>query len=119
MDEPNNDEPVLEEELPGKKLGEMTHMITLTVGINDPEDWGTVYDTMCQISSEMGREYPYVSVSSALTDDDVLEEQDITFNEGTMFKVRHALLSSSLSTDEVNDVVNAMQNDGLVFRERR
>lgn len=40
-----------------------------------------------------------------------------THNDNTMLKVYNSLRRAGLSDQQVNDAVNQMQNDGILFRE--
>ena len=42
-----------------------------------------------------------------------------SYNEGTLFKVHDALLDSGLSSLQIKEAINSLQNSGILFRERR
>lgn len=42
---------------------------------------------------------------------------DVTFDENTLKKVYEALLENDIYGDKATDVVNSMQNRGILFRE--
>lgn len=44
--------------------------------------------------------------------------EKVTFNDGTMAKVYFALASENIVGPKAIDVVNAIQNEGILFRER-
>jgi len=45
-------------------------------------------------------------------------EEHLTHSEDTLFKVQAAIMSCDLGEDDVRDVINAMHNAGILFRER-
>jgi hypothetical protein len=47
-----------------------THLITMSVGVDNPGDWGVVYQRFSEMAVEFGPDYPYVSVSSSQTGDE-------------------------------------------------
>jgi hypothetical protein len=50
-------------------------------------------------------------------DEEVMSEQ-LIFNERTMDKVFVAMLMAGLDETESSDLVNSLQNEGILFRER-
>lgn len=102
-------------------MKEITHMVNLSVGVIDPEEWTKVWEEINGVAKVLGKDRPSVSVSSHLmgeTDElDTLEGE--TFNEGTHLKVFQALRSLPMPERVATDAINAMQNAGILFRERR
>lgn len=45
-------------------------------------------------------------------------EEHLTHSEDTLFKVQAAIMSCDLGEDDVRDVINAIHNAGILFRER-
>lgn len=41
-----------------------------------------------------------------------------SYDEGTLVKVHNALSQAGLSSEQISDAVNAMLNEGILFRER-
>lgn len=48
----------------------------------------------------------------------VVNPPQLTYDEETLYKVHQALRGRGLSETTVDDCVNAMQNEGILFRER-
>lgn len=44
--------------------------------------------------------------------------EKLEHTEDTMRKVRSALMVSGLNPDQIDDAINEMQNEGILFRER-
>lgn len=58
------------------------------------------------------------AVIVALLDANRQRKNSIGYSEDTLFKVHRALVDSGLSNGEANDMITAMQNQGILFRER-
>lgn len=48
-----------------------------------------------------------------------MTEDTTYYDENTLIKVRKALRHHSKNTDELNCMINDMQNQGILFRERK
>lgn len=100
-----------------KEIRDFSHMITLTVGVKDPNDWDYIYDSFGRTARELGPQYPYVSVSSSQTDD--LENiEELYHDDMTLQKVYDALLPCVADSNRAKEVINELQNAGILFRER-
>lgn len=51
-------------------------------------------------------------------DNDPIIEEELSYDESTLSKVYDALKESGISVDVGVDIVNSMQNKGILFRER-
>lgn len=110
-----------------KLTGDPTHVITFTVFTGTPEDWDEVHSALDRIVRKLGPNQLRVALMSSLVEEDL--DEDIsecgdhshreTHTEETLFKVKRALLGYGLSEKTVIDLINAMQNAGILFRERR
>lgn len=91
------------------------------------EKCASVYEYFCTMAKEMRPlELEHIGVYSTQLDDEVeiIEEETLPgefFDEGTMNKVRDAIRKTSLQPLdlEVDEIINALQNCGILFRERR
>jgi hypothetical protein len=87
-----------------------THSITLTATVEGSGQWDLVYETLLRLSKTMARECSAVTISSYLLEDHV--------DEQTHFKVSCGLREAGLNDTQITDAINAMQNNGILFRER-
>lgn len=53
-----------------KRLEPYTHILTLSIGVDNVNDWDSVYQLFSGTARELGPQYPYVSMSSNLTSDE-------------------------------------------------
>jgi hypothetical protein len=100
-----------------------TRLVSLSVGVGGDEDFARTFQDLSELGRNLGVTHEYVSVSASTMHEDLHEEaagEDLYFDENTLFKVRQALISAivGLTEENVNDAINAMQNVGIVFRER-
>jgi hypothetical protein len=107
-------------------MGEMSHLVSLSVGVNSPEQWDHVHGRFVELQKEWGPDYSGVTVSSYLTDseEDGVEEKTEYYDENTLNKVKEALAGVLRSFDLehpqlIDSFVNEMLNAGILFRERR
>lgn len=110
-----------------KLTGDPTHVITFTVFTGTDEDWTEIYNALDRIVRKLGPNQLRVALMSSLVeedpDEDVLEcnvpSHQETHTEDTPYKVRRALQSIGLGEEGVFNCINAMQDEGILFRERR
>lgn len=101
-----------------------THALSLYVNTATPEQFNTVFDRLTLQAKALGDEYPYVGVSSHLMGDDVELESDdaLIYDEDTMRKVHDAIfhvIGGTRDNPTITDIINQMQDYGILFRERR
>lgn len=98
----------------------MTHLVTVTVGVNGPDDWSTVHDKLAEVARDFSGDH-HVSVGSCLADaeDDEGPLPGEYADENTLYRVRCALRGSGLSNDQAEKALHEMQNAGILFRQRR
>lgn len=96
-----------------------THIVTLSIGVDGEEEWDRIYTAFLTSAREYGPQYSYVNVSSSLAEEEeVLEKGSETHTEETLFKVAIGLREAGLDEDAIRDAIRAMQNNGILFRER-
>lgn len=106
----------------------MDRMISLSIGTVGAEEWMQVFQDISELARGMGTDR-YVSVSSTPIDDipeDPPETEDeLYYDDQTLEKVRDALAeilienhSARSMQDIITDCIGAMQNAGILFRER-
>ena len=93
----------------------MNHMQTLSVITDDPYKWTLVHNEFAEFIVKHGDTLNMVTMSSTLMGD----EEDLDFNEYTMFKVIDAIQDAALSRDEAMFVIKKLLDAGIVFKERR
>ena len=104
-------------------MTEHTHMINLTAGATGAEDWQRLWDKFNEFTSEIrADEQPgYISLTSTLVDESVVDAQDgdVFYDEGTLLRVYEALRRIPMPEKVAREAITAMQNAGILFRERR
>lgn len=100
-------------------MKDATHMIGMTIGVSDPDDWSVVWNEVNGIAGAIGKTRPNVSVTSYVIGESEDTEPGEFYNEGTLLKVFTALRKTPMTEKAVMDAIAAMQNAGILFRERR
>lgn len=106
-------------------MEKITHLISLSIGTVGADDHARTFQEMSELSANLAPSHPYVSLSSNLADDNDVPDEDIFYDEQTLFKVRDAVEKAitvhfGLGNPKVTtDVIIEMQNAGILFRERR
>jgi hypothetical protein len=109
----------------------MSHMLSLTL-VTKPggHEWATAYNLLSTVALDNGINFAAVSVHSQDLEDELeltgdLEEIEEFHDENTMMKVYDAIKrvvivdrrEFYLNDDQTTQIVNALQNAGIVFRE--
>lgn len=85
----------------------------------------SLYWSLCALTREMRKNHDYINVSSSLLDDDEVTEQPAEYADmDTMNKVRaavkYAVLHHQGNIDkDIDQIIQSLQNYGILFRERR
>lgn len=87
------------------------HYITLTVSTEDSEEADIIFEAVSATALQLAGLGMNVSVSSH-------REEEERFDDKTMGKVRKILFERGLTGSDPDDAINAMQNAGILFRER-
>lgn len=96
-----------------------THMHTLSITTATPEDWDNVHSALGDMLLVVGKDYPSVSLSSFLLDNDPGVETETEFyDQYTEERVHRALVRSGLSPMRATGALNCMKDAGILFRER-
>jgi hypothetical protein len=99
--------------------------ITLSAATGDAGEWTQAWERFSDWSKEICERYEYVHLSLHLSDS--ISEDEEYFDEHTMFKVYDAVrrglgVSGSgvnrVVDDTARNIINEMQNAGILFRER-
>lgn len=88
--------------------------VFLSAFTDDPEKHLELYKTIVAASQCLIEDNINVTVSGA----DSLEESEY-FDEYTLFKVVNAFREAGVPDAKAEDVINTLQNAGILFRERR
>lgn len=97
----------------------MKHLVTMSVSMDDMTDRHAAFRIISGLAAEIQHQFEAVNVSAYGTDHaDGLEPGEIYFDEYTLFKVVHALHEAGIPDKQAEDAINAMQNAGILFRER-
>ena len=105
-------------------------LITLTVGTKEADEWFGTFQELSELAANLGVAHDYVDVSSTSfidlstgsfeSDEFVVEREELHYDENTLMKVVAGINTAvpELTGEQVVDIVNAMQNEGILFRER-
>lgn len=103
----------------------MDRLINLGVATEGSEDYFRTFQDISELARNLGESHSYVSVSASVVgeEDDVedvsSEAERLHHDENTLRKVYDAIMKNGLSRKTAEDVVNNLQNAGILFRERR
>ncbi len=108
----------------------MSHIVTLSVVTRHDKGWADAFDTLSKVALASGDQFANVTVSSIDMEDELeitadLEEVEEFHDENTMKKVYDTLRAVTivdarefqLSEDAATDIITALQNAGILFRE--
>lgn len=98
-----------------------THEVSLTVRTKEADEWTYIHNYMSRLAAEWGPHHEQVSVSSVMLNDDgtkMVEDPTGYHSEDTLNKVYNALAKVGLTPQQITEAVFAMQNAGILFRER-
>lgn len=99
-----------------------THSVNLNALTSDPEQWDQIYKEFTGVAKDWGQRVEYISVSSSELGEEieVVEEEELYYDENTLQKVLEALKNVSVLTDHLaREAITDMQNAGILFRERK
>jgi hypothetical protein len=98
--------------------GRMTSLTVITK--DDAELAKHTFEMLCEIGAELSLTHHYASVSTLDPDETGGDEsEDLYHDENTLVKVRKAIRSVVFNEDRITDIVIAMQNEGILFREKK
>lgn len=98
-----------------------THMISVSVLVNGPQQWERVFGQFSELVQNMGCSYPSATVSSHTYDDEepLSEiEEDLYYDENTLHKVARALRNAGMTIEQTTNAIREMQNARILFHER-
>lgn len=99
----------------------MDRLISLGIGVEGAENWINVFQDISELARNLAEVHPYVNVTATRigVDDDVVDEpEELYHDENTLIKVYGALEGEGVPHYTAVNLVNAMQNAGILFRER-
>lgn len=104
-------------------------IISLSVGTKSDDEWTHTFHQISAIATDLDRasDFTYVSVSSSIVGDDdpIDSDGELYYDQETLTKVRRALWNvlanktEDLPASVLDDLISGMQNEGILFRERR
>lgn len=91
--------------------------------VSDEDQFDTIYKEFTGIAKERALQVDHISVYSTTVGEEEIEveEEGVEYHdENTLVKVREALREAGVLNDDVaQQLINSMQNYGILFRERR
>jgi hypothetical protein len=99
----------------------MDRLISLGIGTVGAEDYFSTFQDMSELARNLGESHNYVNLSAQVVDgepepDGKLEE--VFYDENTLFKAHAAIQGAGFSEKTAFDIINALQNAGILLRER-
>lgn len=99
----------------------MDRLIMLGIGVNSGDQWAEAFQDMSELARSLGETYDFVDVrSSVIGKDEDLYSRDVEtlyHDDQTISKVHDVICSLGLA-EHANDIINDLQNCGILFRER-
>lgn len=100
-------------------LEKITRLVSLSVGVSDSEGYARTYEDLSDLARELSKVHDYVNLTTQIQTTDVDEIEECPYHdEETITKVKRALLDSALTIPQMEYAFAAMQNAGILFRER-
>jgi len=106
----------------------MTDRITtLSVGTKGAEEWFRLFEQLSVLANRLGSSHHHVSISATAIDEIEVDDEpheNLHYDEFTIMKVRSAIIKALHDNlgdppeNLVDDLVGAMLNAGILFRER-
>jgi hypothetical protein len=103
-------------------------MVSLTVGTTGAEDYMRIFQDVSELARNMVDTHEYVNVSAQLVDTSEEDEEPgcdhekLHYDEYTLVKVHRALTEAlspyGMNKEAASYFITAMQNAGILFRER-
>ena len=96
----------------------MFHLV-LSVTVKDMEQHNRVYHEMGGLQDQLAGEVPSVNLSSYDMTRTLPDTEELVIDENTMIKVIECFYKAGYSYTDARMVIDQLQNDGILFRERR
>lgn len=103
-------------------------MVSLSLKTNSEMDWTAAFSALSDFCMSHNESFSYISLSTTDIDDLMNapdEDEEVVFTENTMAMVYDAIRYEIRKTNfnvqshqAVEDIVNALRNAGILFRER-
>lgn len=101
----------------------MDRIISLSIGTTDTEDYIRTFQDVSELACNMGDSHNYVNVTAYVVGAPNDDDDEMDYDEETLYKVRKALIEAVAPYGHgdryVDDLIHAMQNAGIYFREKR
>lgn len=96
-----------------------THMQSLTITTNSPEQWKDVHDSFADMIRIVGTEFPSVSMSSHTLDNDPgVDAETEYYDQYTVVRVQRAMERVGIKPQQARQAIAEMEAAGILFRER-
>jgi hypothetical protein len=96
-----------------------THSINLSVMVDNSEDWRDVFSEFTSVAGDLDKAYAGVTVTSYDLSSSPKDDSEEYYDEYTMLKVHKAITECAFTDHTATDIISALQNAGILFRERR
>lgn len=95
-------------------------IVTLSIMAVSVEQADRIFSAQAALAMELSHDSISATVSkNSYDDDEPADESDEYFDEGTMFKVLKAITDQHFTHEVAMEMITALQNAGILFRERR
>lgn len=111
-------------------MEQLSHLISLSVGTSGADDHAETFDGVTNFGKMLAANHGYVNISSQLVGVEEVEEEDLEtenvgctrehlhHDEQTLVKFYTVLSEHGVSEVVIREIVNDLQNAGILFRER-
>lgn len=99
----------------------MDRLISLGIGTDGAEDYMQTFQDMSELARSLGDSHNYVTLSAQVVDGVPESEgklEEVFYDENTLFKAHAAIQGVGFSEKTAFDIINALQNAGILLRER-
>ena len=97
----------------------MDRLVSLSVGTCGAEDYQNTFLDVSELAKGLAPTHTYISVSAQkLGDSDTEDREELRHDENTLNKVREAIVGSGFTVKTATELISAIQNAGILFRER-
>lgn len=94
-------------------------IVTLSIMAVSVEQADRIFSAQAALAMELSHDSISATVSKHSYDDEPTDESNEYFDEGTMFKVIKAITDQHFTHEVAMEMITALQNAGILFRERR
>jgi len=97
----------------------MKHTVSLTLCTKDTPERHAAFRILSGLAQEIQYKFEGCTLSAyEIKDDEERSPGDEWYDDYTLLKVVHAMREAGISDQQAEDAITAMQNAGILFRER-